>query len=58
MSKSDCRKFVGSCLPKLYSNILFVISIVQLVPVSGQFNCAQWRKLNTYDSPTTLRNLS
>ena len=26
-----------------------VISIVQLVPVSGQLNCTQWRKLNAYD---------
>ena len=27
-----------------------MISIVQLVPVIGQFNCTQWRKLNSYDS--------
>ena len=30
----------------------FVISIVQLVPVSGQLNSAQWRKLNAYDTTT------
>ena len=30
--------------------VLTVISIVQLVPVSGQFNCTQWRKLNAYDN--------
>ena len=32
---------------------LLVISIVQLVPVSGQFNCTKWRKLNAYDTITT-----
>ena len=30
--------------------VLTVISIAQLVPVSGQLNCTQWRKLNAYDS--------
>ena len=31
--------------------VLTVISIAQLVPVSGQLNCTQWRKLNAYDNP-------
>ena len=36
-----------------------VISIVQLVPVSGQLNCTQWRKLNAYDSSSSnLTNLN
>ena len=26
-----------------------IFSIVQLVPVNGQLNCTQWRKLNAYD---------
>ena len=30
--------------------VLAVISIVQLVPVSGQLNCIQLRKLNAYDN--------
>ena len=30
--------------------VLTVISIAQLVPVSGQLNCTQWRKLNAYDN--------
>ena len=25
---------------------------MQLVPVSGQLNCTQWRKLNAYDNST------
>ena len=29
-----------------------VISIVQLVPGSGQLNCTQWRKLNAYNNIT------
>ena len=28
---------------------------MQLVPVSGQLNCTQWRKLNAYDSLTNNR---
>ena len=35
---------------------IFVISIVPLIPVSGQINCTQWRKLNAYNTTKPLLN--